>query len=298
MDVVDWLQGLGLEQYVAAFRENAVTADLLPDLTPQDLKEIGITAVGHRRRLLQAIAALRVDGNSNTVAAQRPLTDDTQLPGSTAERRQLSMMFCDLVGSTELSSRLDPEDLGPLIRAYQDRVRETMARFGGYIALYMGDGVLVYFGWPEAREAESEQAVRAALAIASVVGGTPIAGETLQVRIGVATGLVVVGEPIGVGDARQQTVVGETPNRAARLQGLAGPNGVVIDTATRQQVGGLFECRDLGAVQLKGLAEPVRAWSVQGESTVESRFEALRAPRLTPLIGRNEELDLLLRRWR
>ncbi len=298
MDVVDWLRGLGLEQYVAAFRENAVTADLLPDLTPQDLKEIGITAVGHRRRLLQAIAALRVDGNSNTVAAQKPPTDDTQLPGSTAERRQLSVMFCDLVGSTELSSRLDPEDLGPLIRAYQDRVRETMTRFGGYIALYMGDGVLVYFGWPEAREAEAEQAVRAALAIASVVGGTPIGGETLQVRIGVATGLVVVGEPIGVGDARQQTVIGETPNRAARLQGLAGPNGVVIDTATRQQVGGLFECRDLGAVQLKGLAEPVQAWSVQGESTVESRFEALRAPRLTPLIGRNEELDLLQRRWR
>ena len=198
-------------------------------------------------------------------SAEKPSTDDTQLPGSTAERRQLSVMFCDLVGSTELSSRLDPEDLGPVIRAYQDRVRETMARFGGYIALYMGDGVLIYFGWPEASEAEAEatRAVRAALAVAFVVSDTPVEGEKLQVRIGVATGLVVVGEPIGVGDARQQTVIGETPNRAARLQGLAGPNGVVIDAATRQQVGGLFECRDLGAIQLKGLPEPVQAWSVR-----------------------------------
>ena len=298
MDVVDWLRGLGLEQYVASFRENAVTADLLADLTTQDLKEIGVTAVGHRRRLLRAIAALRIDGDANPDVAPKRPADDTGPAGSAAERRQLSVMFCDLVGSTELSSRLDPEDLGPLIRAYQDRVRETMTRFGGYIALYMGDGVLIYFGWPEAREAEAEQAVRAALAIASVVGGTPIAGETLQVRIGVATGLVVVGESIGVGDARQQTVIGETPNRAARLQGLAGPNGVVIDAATRHQIGGLFECHNLGAVQLKGLTEPVQAWSVQGESTVESRFEALRAPRLTPLVGRNEELDLLQRRWR
>ena len=298
MDVVDWLRDLGLEQYVAAFRENAVTADLLPDLTPQDLKEIGVTAVGHRRRLLQAIAALRADGDSYTGEAPRPYTDDTELSESTAERRQLSVMFCDLVGSTELSSRLDPEDLGPVIRAYQDCVRETMTRYGGFIALYMGDGVLIYFGWPEAREAEAERSVRAALAVASAVGDTPIRGEKLQVRIGVATGLVVVGEPIGTGDSRQQTVIGETPNRAARLQALAGPNGVLIDSATRQQIGELFECRDLGAVQLKGLPEPVQAWSVRGESAVESRFEALRAPRLTPLIGRNEELDLLLRRWR
>ena len=187
--------------------------------------------------LLQAIVALRGGGNSGPALARKPAAEETRITGSAAERRQLSVMFCDLVGSTELSSRLDPEDLGQVIRAYQDRVRETMARFGGFIALYMGDGVLIYFGWPEAREAEAERAVRAALAVASAVGDTPIEGERLQVRIGVATGLVVVGEPIGIGDSRQQTVIGETPNRAARLQGLAGPNNVVIDAATRQQIG-------------------------------------------------------------
>src|SRR5262249_5373161 len=209
--------------------------------------------------------------------------------------RQLSVMFCDLVDSTPLSARLDPEDLGEVIRAYQARVAETVTHFGGFIALYVGDGVLIYFGWPEAHEADAERAVRAALAVVALVGATPVHGETLRVRIGIATGLVVVGEAIGAG---QQAVVGETPNRAARLQGLAGPNGVAIDTATRQQIGGLFECRDLGAVTLKGLPEPVHTWLVESESAVASRFEALRAGRLTPLIGREEELDLLLRRWR
>jgi class 3 adenylate cyclase/predicted ATPase len=215
-----------------------------------------------------------------------------------AERRQLSVMFCDLVNSTPLSARLDPEDLGEVIRGYQARVAETIARFEGFIALYIGDGVLIYFGWPEAHEADAERAVRAALAVVASVGETPIRGEMLQMRIGVATGLVVVGEAIGIGEARQQAVVGETPNRAARLQGLAGPNEIAIDVGTRQQLGRLFECRDLGAVVLKGLPEPVHTWIVQGESEVASRFEALRASQLTPLIGREEELDLLLRRWR
>jgi class 3 adenylate cyclase/predicted ATPase len=207
-------------------------------------------------------------------------------------------MFCDLVDSTPLSARLDPEDLGEVIRAYQARVAETVKHFGGYIALYVGDGVLIYFGWPEAHEADAERAVRAALAVVASVGATPVHDETLQVRIGIATGLVVVGEAIGSAEARQQAVIGETPNRAARLQGLAGANGVAIDAATRQQVGRLFECRDLGAVALKGLPEPVHTWLVEGENAVASRFEALRAGRLTPLIGREEELDLLLRRWR
>jgi class 3 adenylate cyclase len=207
-------------------------------------------------------------------------------------------MFCDLVDSTPLSVRLDPEDLGEVIRTYQARVAETIARFGGFIALYVGDGVLIYFGWPEAQEADAVRAVRAALAVVAAIGERPVRGETLQVRIGIATGLVVVGEAIGTGAARQQAVVGDTPNRAARLQGLAGANGVAIDAATRQQIGGLFECRDLGGVALKGLPEPVHTWLVQGESAVASRFEALRAGRLTPLIGREEELDLLLRRWR
>ena len=206
-------------------------------------------------------------------------------------------MFCDLVGSTERSSRLDPEDLSQMIRSYQVRVRETMARFGGFVARYVGDGVLIYFGWPAAQETDAERAVRAALAVASSISNMPVGGERLQVRIGIATGVVVVGEPIGAGDARQQTAIGETPNRAARLQGLAAPNGVVIDATTRQQVGALFECQNLGPVELKGLPQPVQAWSVQGESAVENRFEALRAAGIAPLIGRTEELELLVRRW-
>ncbi len=291
MDVAEWLRKLGLEQYAAAFRENAVTADVLSVLTADDLKELGVAAVGHRRRLLQAIAAGRAGDFAESDTEADPQS------GSSAERRQLSVMFCDLVGSTERSSRLDPEDLSQMIRAYQARVRETMARFGGFVARYVGDGVLVYFGWPAAQETDAERAVRAALAVASSVSNVPVQGERLQVRIGIATGVVVVGEPIGAGDARQQTAIGETPNRAARLQGLAAPNGVVIDATTRQQVGALFECQDLGPVELKGLPQPVQAWSVSRESAVENRFEALRATGLAPLIGRAEELELLVRRW-
>ena len=179
-----------------------------------------------------------------------------------------------------------------MIRAYQARVRETMARFGGFVARYVGDGVLIYFGWPAAQETDAERAVRAALAVVSSVSNVPVVRESLQVRIGIATGVVVVGEPIGAGDARQQTAIGETPNRAARLQGLAAASGVVIDATTRQQVGALFEC-----YELKGLPQPIQAWIVQGESAVESRFEALRATGLAPLIGRTEELELLVRRW-
>ena len=296
MDVAEWLRKLGLEQYAAAFRENAVTADVLSDLTSDDLKELGVAAVGHRRRLLQAIAAVRADDGRES-DAPRDLPEPDQQSASTGERRQLSVMFCDLVGSTERSSRLDPEDLSQMIRAYQARVRETMARFGGFVARYVGDGVLIYFGWPAAQETDAERAVRAALAVVSSVSNVPMEGERLQVRIGIATGVVVVGEPIGAGDARQQTAIGETPNRAARLQGLAAPNGVVIDATTRQQVGALFECQDLGPVELKGLPQPVQAWSVSGESAVENRFEALRATGLAPLIGRTEELELLVRRW-
>lgn len=213
------------------------------------------------------------------------------------ERRQLSVMFCDLVGSTELSSRLDPEDLGALIRAYQTRAAETIARFGGLIAKYMGDGILVYFGWPKAGETDAEQAVRAALAVTAAVSVAPIQGETLRVRVGIATGLVVVGDRIGTGEAREQTAIGETPNRAARLQAEAGPGSIVIDAATQRMLGDLFELRGLGPLTLKGLPGPVEAFEVRAERANPSRFEALHATRLSPLIGREEELDLLLRRW-
>ena len=214
-----------------------------------------------------------------------------------AERRHISVMFCDVVGFTTLSSQLDPEDLSAVIRSYQACVARAITRFDGFIARYVGDGVLIYFGWPEAREADAERAVRAALATIAEIRHAPLGGEKLQIRIGIATGLVVVGEPIGTGEARQQTAIGETPNLAARLQGLAGSDGIIIDAATRQQIGGLFDCVDVGVVSLKGLPEPVRAWQVLKEATVDSRFEALHATTLTPLVGRDEDLDLLMRRW-
>jgi class 3 adenylate cyclase len=289
VDLGLWLRGLGMAQYEQVFRVNHIDVELLPDLRDTDLRDIGIVSLGHRKKLLGAIAALDLGTTSDKTPA---------VFAGPAERRHVTVLFCDLVGSTELSSRLDPEDLGQVILAYQALVRELIARFGGFIARYVGDGVLIYFGWPAAQETDAERAVRAALAVASAVNDTKMGGENLQVRIGIATGLVVVGEPIGAGDARQQTAIGETPYRAARLQGLAGPNGVAIDAATRQQIGGLFDCRDVGAVALKGLPEPVHAWLVHGESGVASRFEALRSGRLAPLIGREEELDLLLRRWR
>jgi class 3 adenylate cyclase/tetratricopeptide (TPR) repeat protein len=302
MDVGAWLRELDLEQYEAAFRENGVSEKDLPHLTVEDLQDLGVVAVGHRRRLLVAIEALRLKsmpaGDPVPSSPGPPIDPGSQPDASetTAERRPLSVMFCDLVGSTALSARLDPEDLREVIRSYQARVVSTIQAYKGFIARYVGDGVLVYFGWPEAHETDAARAVRAALAVAAAVSEAPVAGEALQVRIGIATGLVVVGEPIGFGDARQQTAVGETPNRAARLQSLAGPNQVVIDTATRRQIGGLFTYRDLGTIALKGLPAPVSAWQVVAENHTVGQFEALRSG-LTPLVGRDEELELLLRRW-
>jgi class 3 adenylate cyclase/tetratricopeptide (TPR) repeat protein len=303
MDVADWLRTLGLGQYEAAFRENSVTTDLLLSLTPEDLKDLGITAVGHRRRLLDAIAALRAeraardDSDRLEQSQASGAASDAHASSSTAERRQLSVMFCDVIGFTALSSRLDPEELSAVIRGYQARVATTVTRFGGFIARYVGDGVLIYFGWPQAHETDAERAVRAALAVVEVLAQAPVRTDRLQVRIGIATGLVVVGEPIGTGEARQQTAIGETPNLAARLQNLAGPNSIVIDAVTRRLIGGLFDCRDLGTFVLKGLLDPVPIWQVLAGTSVESRFEALRAGTMTPLVGREEELDLLLRRW-
>ena len=296
MDVADWLRDLGFERYEAAFRENDVDAELLLGLTDGDLKDIGINSLGHRRRLLEAIAALCFD----VVPASDPAMHSTANVGlseTTAERRPLSVMFCDLIGSTALSARLDPEDLREVIRTYQACVAATIRQFDGFIARYVGDGVLIYFGWPEARETDAERAVRAGLAVAAAISRALLRGEPLHVRVGIATGLVVIGEAIGSGDSRQQTAIGETPNLAARLQGLAGVDQVVIDAATRRQIGGLFECQDLGKSPLKGLPASVSAWQVLGEGGVESRFEALRGNAIIPLVGREEELGLLLRRW-
>jgi class 3 adenylate cyclase/predicted ATPase len=306
MDVAAWLKELGLEQYAPAFRGNAIDEEVLVSLTGEDLKEIGIVALGHRKRLLGAIAALNRPGNpADAVTANRgPELASKLVPSahpvvSLAERRQLTVMFCDLVGSTALAGRLDPEDLREVIGGYHKCVAETVGRFDGFVAKYMGDGVLVYFGYPQAHEDDAERAVRAGLELVGAVRALqqPRVHTTLQCRIGVSTGLVVVGDLVGAGAAQEQAVVGETPNLAARLQALAEPNSLVIGPTTRRMVGDLFECRALGTVAVKGFTEPVEAWQVLRLSAVESRFEALHSGGLTPLVGREEEIELLLRRW-
>ena len=293
MDIVAWLRGLGLERYAPAFRDNDIDAEVLPQLTADDLISIGVTSVGHRRKLLAAIAGLGVEMPAATVmAAPR----DAPAPAD-AERRQLTVMFCDLVGSTELSARLDPEDLREVIAAYQRAVADVVRSFDGFIAKYMGDGVLVYFGYPRAHEDDAERAVRAGLGCIDAVSRLDVKSVKPQARVGIATGVVVVGDLIGEGSAQEQSVVGETPNLAARLQAVAEPETVVIAAGTRRLVGDLFEYRDLGAVEVKGIAGPVPAWQVLRPSAVESRFEALRGSSLSPLVGRDGEIDLLWRRW-
>ena len=292
MDVAAWLQSLGLERYVPAFRDNDIDAEVLPKLTADDLISIGVTSVGYRRKLLAAIAALSAEMPAALTAPSRNAPAQAE-----AERRQLTVMFCDLVGSTALAARLDPEDLREVIAAYHRAVAEIVAGFDGFVAKYMGDGVLIYFGYPRAHEDDAERAVRAGLGIIGAVGRLDVKSVKLQARVGIATGLVVVGDLIGEGSAQEQSVVGETPNLAARLQTLAEPNAVVIAAGTRRLVGDLFDYRDLGAVEAKGIAGPVPAWQVLRQSAVESRFEALRGSALTPLVGRDEEIDLLLRRW-
>ena len=299
MDITRWLGGLGLEQYQHAFSEGDVDAAVLPHLTADDLIALGVTSIGHRRKLLAAIAALRPATQSApdiaVAGTMRVSSSRTAIAG--AERRQLTVMFCDLVGSTALSSRLDPEDLREVISAYQSCVAGVISRHHGFVAKYMGDGVLVYFGYPRAHEDDAERAVRAALSIIDAVGRLDVQLTKLQARVGIATGLVVVGDLIGEGSAQEQSVVGETPNLAARLQALAEPDAVVIAAGTRRLVGDLFEYRDLGAVEVKGIAGPVRAWQVLRPSAVASRFEALRGSALSRLVGRDEEIDLLMRRW-
>jgi class 3 adenylate cyclase len=267
---------------------------VLPKLTSEDLREIGVAAIGHRRKLLEAIAAL--GSPAPTAAARRAAVSDASAPAE-AERRQLTVMFCDLVGSTALSARLDPEDLRVVFGAYHRCVAAVIGRAGGFVAKYMGDGVLAYFGYPRADEHDAERAVRAGLALVEGVAGLDTAAEMrLRVRVGIATGLVVVGDLIGQGAAQEQAVVGETPNLAARLQAMAEPGSVVIAPSTRRLTGGLFDYEDLAAVEIKGLAAPVAVSRVLRESGAESRFEALRAS-ATPLVGRDEELALLQRRW-
>jgi class 3 adenylate cyclase len=294
MDLRDWLRNLGLEQYEAAFRENAIEETLLPNLTAEDLKDLGVAAVGHRRKLLDAIAMLRAEGAAKAAPTGSSPTVDRDV-GDSAERRQVTVLFSDLVGSTVLSAQMDPEDLREVISAYRNCVTETVCRLGGFVAKFLGDGILVYFGYPEAHEDDAERAVRAGLELSTAVGRLKTRA-TLQTRVGIATGLVVVGDLIGSGEAQERGIVGATPNLAARLQALATPASLVIAASTRQQIGELFDLKALEPQQLAGFAAPQHAWRVLGESGQVSRFEAIRSG-MTPLVGRDEEVELLLRRW-
>jgi predicted ATPase/class 3 adenylate cyclase len=287
-DVSSWLRELGLGEYASLFDEHKIDFEVLPELGESDLKDLDIP-LGHRKKLLKAIAALR------PMAAQAESSSE-------AERRQVTIMFCDLVGSTELSGRLDPEDLRALIAAYQDACRAAIARYDGFVARYMGDGVLAYFGYPKSHEDDAEQAILASLALVQSMrelndGMRADANTKLAVRVGIATGLVVVGDLIGEGASRESPVIGETPNIAARLQSLARPDSIVIAQSTHQLTGQMFEYRALGAKTLKGVGKPIDAWEVIRKRSVESRFEAARSAGLTPLVGREEESGLLLNRW-
>jgi class 3 adenylate cyclase/predicted ATPase len=289
MQIAEWLKKLGMSEYAQRFDENRIDFSVLRDLTDQDLKDLGII-LGDRRKMLRAIGELNVAApavaeRSNELASQ-----------SAAERRQVTVMFSDLVGSTALSARMDPEDLREVISAYQKCVTETVRCFGGFVAKYMGDGVLVYFGYPEAHEDDAERTVRAGLELIPAVRRLKT-HASLQTRVGIATGLVVVGDLIGSDGAQERGIVGETPNLAARVQGIAEPNTVLIAEGTRRLLGNLFELEDLGAKDLKGIAEPVPVFAVLRPSSVEGRFEAMHGVGLTALVGREEESEVLLRRW-
>jgi class 3 adenylate cyclase/predicted ATPase len=300
-----WLESLGLDRYRQAFQQHAITWDVLPELNDDDLLSMGVL-LGHRKQLLRAIAHLSQSGKDDHAGS--PATADSKdIPSSSsgraqAERRQLTVMFCDLVGSTALARRLDPEDLQDMIRGFLDACSQAIGRFNGYIAKYMGDGLLVYFGYPQAHEHDAERAVHAGLAILELVRTRPTAPPPSQesevaVRIGIATGHVIVGETIGHETAKERSVFGETPNLAARLQALAAPGQLIIDSVTKRLVGSEFECMDHGTFALKGFDTPVQLWRVLGSRTSMSRFESYRSGRLGSFVGREHETALLLGRW-
>jgi class 3 adenylate cyclase/tetratricopeptide (TPR) repeat protein len=294
MEVADWLRGLNLSQYEAVFRENEIDWEVLPDLTDFDLEKLGVP-MGHRKKMLRAIAKLAAgapEGPPPSPVTPRSFPD-------AGERRQLTVMFCDLVGSTALAARLDPEDMAELIRDFQGAVSASVAKFDGLVGKWMGDGALVYFGYPRAHEDDPERAVRAGLVLAPAVRSLGDAkAVTLDVRVGIATGMVVVGELSGEGEARERGVVGETPNLAARLQVIAAPGSVVVSESTRRLLGGTFELEALGPQTIRGLPMPVAAWVVRRESMSLNRFEASLTNAMTPFVGREQEAALLLERWR
>jgi len=301
-DLDGFLERLGLSKYLATFAESEVELADLAELSEEDLKEIGLP-LGPRRRILKAIR--EIDG-ADTGAAPAPVETANTVdpepqiqPTGEAERRQLTVMFVDLVGSTALAERLDPEEMREVITAFQQTVAGVVTRFEGNVAKYMGDGVLCYFGWPQAHEDDAERAVRAGLGILETMSSaTAPGGGKLMARVGIATGLVVVGDLVGDGAAQEEAVVGQTPNLAARLQGLAQPGQCVIADTTRRLLSGLFDFADLGKQSLKGIASPVSAYAVRGERVVEGRFDAQRTGGVTEMVGREQELALLIERWR
>ncbi len=310
MDVVQWLQTLEFEEYADSFVENRIDEEVLPLLTDEDLRVLGVAALGDRKKILAAIIDLVGDGGRMSAPRPGPSRPKPKSPAkkpksqpkitrtSESERRQLSVMFCDLVGSTELSGKLDPEDLRDVMRQYQDAVAGCIARYDGYLAKFLGDGVLAYFGWPRAYEEQSERAVRSGVdAVTAVTEIKLESGLELHARVGIATGEVVVGDIIGEASSEAGAVTGETPNLAARLESLAEPDQVVIDATTHQLVKDVFEYADLGLTTVKGFTEPVQVWQVLSERGLESRFEAAHHGELVRFVGREHELGLLLERW-
>ena len=297
--IAQWLASIGLERYTERFVGNAIDGDVLAELTEDDLEKLGIP-LGDRKRLIKAIRASLADSPDAVITSgAREDTQSGQPRAVAAERRHLTVMICDLVGSTALSARLDPEEMGAVMDAYHAACARIVRAYDGFIGDFRGDGILAYFGYPRAHEDDAERTVRAALEIIAAVAELEThAAEPLAVRIGIATGLVVVGDLSGEGALREHAVVGDTPNLAARLQALAEPGTAVIAGSTRRLLGDLFRLRDLGRHEVKGIAEPVAAWAVEGVSASESRFEAVRAAGLTDFIGREDELDFLLERQR
>jgi class 3 adenylate cyclase len=302
MELEAWLRSLGLERYAAAFRENAIDENVLTRLTAEDLRELGVTAIGHRRTLLDAIVNLR--GNLEFTAKAHGDSGPVKPsdfamagppPADSVERRQVTVIFSDLVGSTALAARMDPEDLRKVIAAYHKCVAEIVRRFGGFVSQYLGDGVLAYFGYPQAHEDDAERAVRASVELIAAVAALETRAP-LQTRVGIASGLVVVGDVIDAGGSQERGIIGETPNLAARLQGIAQPNMVVIAEGTRKLIGNLFELDDLGTKEVKGFPRPVRIWAVLRACSVRSRFDALHASGLSEFVGREHELEVL-ERW-
>ncbi len=289
-DIAQWLEGLGVGQYAQAFADNDIDLKILPHLSDDDLRDLGLS-LGHRRTIQVALAD-RVD--SDAPSGSETSQETQSATSAQAERRQLTVMFCDLVGSTALSEKLDPEDIRDVMRGYQGACASVVERYGGYVAKFMGDGVYCYFGYPRAHEDDAERAIYAGLGIVDAVGRL---GRNLSVRVGIATGIVVVGDLIGEGAAEEAAITGETPNLAARLQEHAAPDSVVIAERTRQLAGQIFEYRNFGALTLKGFAEPLQACAVVRARRAESRFDAVRAGALTDLVGREDEIEILTRRW-